>query len=114
MPSSVRSPRAAAASSVQPCEKSSSRRRSITSASAPAGNASKKIGMLVAAWISDTTSGDGDSVSLAMLSIQHEPTWDEASLSESGSEFRRCNDILLSIDVRQLWGGGWRVRHRQK
>src|SRR5216683_5881122 len=39
-----------------------------------------------------------------MLSIRHEPTWDEPSLSESGSEFRRCNDILLSIDIRQLWG----------
>ncbi len=130
--------------------------------------------MLVAAWISDTTSGDGDSVVIShaaptfciheptlearaaiqsarksrsrsgfhtepspraggclsgrappyagkvarfycrksqltstMLSIRHEPTWDEPSLSESGSEFRRCNDILLSIDIRQLWEGGW-------
>src|SRR5712691_8967210 len=29
-----------------------------------------------------------------MLSIRHEPTWDEPSLSEWGSEFRRCDENL--------------------
>jgi len=60
-PRIVSTPSRAAATSIQPCERISRRRRSTTSASAPAGSASMKIGRLVAVWIIETISGDGDS-----------------------------------------------------
>ena len=61
-PASVSRPRPAAASSIQVWVTSSRRRRSTTSASAPAGRASRNIGRLVAACTSATMVGDGDSV----------------------------------------------------
>src|ERR1700676_3960612 len=54
-PASVSAPRAAAASVIHPWVTSSNRRRSITSASAPAGSASKNDGRLVAACTSATS-----------------------------------------------------------
>ena len=57
---SVSRPSAPAATSIHACEKISRRRRSTTSANAPAGSASRKIGRLEAVWISETISGDGD------------------------------------------------------
>ena len=58
-PSNVATPSAAAASNIQPWVNKRSRRRSTTSASAPAGNATRKTGRLVAACTNATTMGDG-------------------------------------------------------
>jgi hypothetical protein len=60
-PVAVRAPSVAAAASIQSCVPSSSRRRSTTSARAPAGSASSSIGAVPAVWTSETMSGDGAS-----------------------------------------------------
>src|SRR5688572_9017963 len=60
-PVRVSRPRAAAPTSIQSCETSSTRRRSRTSARAPAGRARRKSGSPRAAWTSETMAGDGSS-----------------------------------------------------
>src|SRR5207244_11195523 len=58
-PMIVNTPSDAAASSIQDWVMRRSRRRSTTSASAPARSASRKTGRVVAAWTSATMLGEG-------------------------------------------------------
>ena len=58
MPRKVTAASTAAATDIAPCAPSSSRRRSTTSAHAPAGRASTTIGRLEAVCTSDTSSGE--------------------------------------------------------
>lgn len=61
MLATVRIPKSAAAASIQPWVNNSRRRRSTTSAIAPAGSASMKNGKLDAACIMAINSGEGES-----------------------------------------------------
>src|SRR5258708_4286384 len=70
-PASVSTPRTAAVAAIQPCVTSSRRRRSTTSASAPAGSASRKDGRLVAAWTSATSTVEV----VSEVIIQEAPTF---------------------------------------
>lgn len=70
-PKRVRSPRARAAKSIQACATRSTRRRSRTSAKAPAGSERKNIGRLEAACTSATMVGDEVSVVI----VQEAPTF---------------------------------------
>ena len=58
-PSQVMTARAVATTSIQVCVKRSSFRRSITSASAPAGSERRNIGRLAAVWIKATINAEG-------------------------------------------------------
>ncbi|MNT03726.1 hypothetical protein D3C72_1382740 [compost metagenome] len=69
-PASVSAARAPAATSIQVWVTRSNRRRSMMSASAPAGSARRNVGRLVAVWTSATITGEMDSVVI----IQETPT----------------------------------------
>src|SRR6202023_988136 len=95
-PASVSTPRAAAATVIQPWLTSSKRRRSITSASAPAGSASKNDGRLVAACTSATSVVDV----VNDVIIQEAPTFCsqvptlDATVAIHSQRKRRCRSGL--------------------
>src|SRR6267142_1492494 len=64
-PTNVSTARSPAATSIQHCVTSSSRRRSTISATAPAGSPTRKTGRLVALCTRATISGDGESEVIA-------------------------------------------------
>ena len=83
-PSSVSPPRAALARSIQLCVTIRSRRRSTTSASAPATNARRKTGSVVAAWTRAIRIGEmvRDVISqVAPTSCIQVPTFDASAAS---------------------------------
>jgi hypothetical protein len=84
-PASVSPPSVAAATSIHVCVTSSRRRRSTTSASAPAGNASRKNGRLAAVCMSATSRGEGASVVIShapAASCIHVPRLDTSDASQ--------------------------------
>src|ERR1700680_1389403 len=95
-PASVSAPRAAAATVIHPWVTSSNRRRSITSASAPAGSASKNDGRLVAACTSATSVVDV----VNDVIIQEAPTFCsqvptlDATVAIHSQRKRRCRSGL--------------------
>ena len=94
VPASASTPSAVAAASIQAWVRISMRRRSTTSASAPAGSASTKKGKVVAVCMSETMSGDGASVAIvhaAAVSCIHVPTFDTTAAIQSQRKARRRN-----------------------
>src|ERR1044072_7430140 len=123
-PASVATASPTAATSIQACEKSSRRLRSMMSASAPAGGASRKGGAVSAVCISATMKGVGASVvishSAPTLCI-HVPTFDATAASHSArkSESRsglHVEDLFSDIVLYQQGSHSprWRVKRRKQ
>src|SRR4051812_26679028 len=83
----------------------SSRRRSSTSATAPAGSESRNIGRLVAAWTSATRMGDG----LSVVIIHDAPTfWNQVPTFEATLAIHSQRKIVCrsGLQVERGLGGG--------
>ena len=83
-PRSVRTPSVAVAANSHTCAASSTRRRSRTSAIAPAGSSRRNSGSVVAAWTRDTMRGEGASSVISHAAAEsciHVPMFEATSAS---------------------------------
>jgi hypothetical protein len=127
-PATERYPRTAATKNMASCVQTSTRRRSTTSASAPAGNASRKNGRLAAVCMSDTRSGDDESPVIthaAAVVCIHVPTFETSDAIQkprkSGFRSGRHADVEVTraryracagrqaVDVASAGGAMYRV-----
>ena len=96
---------ATAATSIHACEKSRSRRRSMMSASAPAGSASRKVGAVSAVCISATMMGVGARVvishSAPTLCI-HVPTFEATAAIHSARKSGRRSGAHAELASRLI------------
>ena len=95
--------RITASTPAQACRPSSRRRRSIRSASAPAGRANMKIGRLVAAWTRATIRGSGASVVIsqaAATSCIQVPMFDTTAANQISAKARSRSGAQAEVLAR--------------
>src|SRR5437016_8463016 len=102
-PTNVSTARSPAATSIQHCVTSSSRRRSTISATAPAGSPTRKTGRLVALCTRATINGDGESDVMAHAALTfciHVPMLDTSEAIHSARNTRCDSGVQADSAVR--------------